>query len=401
MTLAVTRASHGVPAVAELPRPPGTAALELQREAQRHGFIVSWAPVALPDAWRESYSRWIDEHRNAGVGQLARGLETRLDPQERFSWAQSVMVLTLPHAYPDPGVPEDGLRIGRVARRFWVKEPEPFFLKRLLEPSIDALKQRAQELDVRTRDYVDQGPLPGNLYAVRSGRFWRGRNAMPISPQLGTRITLASLLTDLPFDEQDAAPEHPDRCGSCTRCVDTCPTGALLGDRRIDLNLCVSFWTSTHQGLIPEDMWDGIGPWLLGCDVCQDVCPWNWKPERAEWAWQAFAPDAELVHPRLDDLIRLPAEEFSRRFADSAFERLGRARVVRNALIVLANSGDAEAPRLVREAADDDAPLVRATAARALVRMGNRGRADQLARDPDPLVRAEALNALEAGGRTA
>ncbi|MCW2985819.1 MAG: 4Fe-4S ferredoxin iron-sulfur binding domain protein [Conexibacter sp.] len=384
---------HALPPLAALPRPSGDGAAGLQREAERHGFVVSWAAVGLPEAWRESYVQWIDEHRNAGVGQLARGLQTRLDPQERFSWAQSVMVLAVPQAYPDPGAPPDGLRSGQVARRFWVKEPEPFFLKRLLEPSIDALKAHAQDLGVRTRDYVDQGPLPGNLYAVSSGRFWRGRNAMPINPQLGTRITLAALLTDLPFDVPASAP-HPDRCGSCRRCVDTCPTDALIGDRRIDLNRCVSFWTTTHQGLIPADMWDGIGTWLLGCDACQDVCPWNWRPERAEWAWEAFTPDPELVHPRLDDLVDLSAAEFSRRFADSAFERLGRARVVRNALIVLANSGDDRAPELLLRAADDDASLVRATAARGLARIGERVQAERLGCDPDPLVRAEALDAL-------
>lgn len=391
LTLDVT--SHRLPLLEALPRPTGGAAAALQREAEGMGFLVSWAPVALPAEWQASYVQWIEERRNAGVGQLARGLETRLDPHERFSWAQSVMVLTVPHAYPDPGVPVDGLRLGQVARRFWVKEPEPFFLKRLLEPSIDALKTRAQQLDVRCRDYVDQGPLPGNLYAVSSGRYWRGRNAMPINPQLGTRITLAALLTDIEFDVA-VPPVHPDRCGSCTRCVTACPTDALLGDRRVDLNRCVSFWTTTHQGLIPGDMWDGIGQWVLGCDICQDECPWNWKAEKAAWAWDAYAPQAELAHPRLDDLVTLPADEFSRRFADSAFERLGRARVVRNALIVIVNSHHPQAAALLRQAAADPAPLVRATAARALVRSGARRCAEGLARDPDAMVRAEAVAAL-------
>jgi epoxyqueuosine reductase QueG len=384
---------HRLPVLEPLARPTSAAAAALQREAERLGFIVSWAPVALPEAWQTSYIQWIEERRNAGVGQLARGLETRLDPQERFSWAQSVMVLTVPHAYPDPGTPTDGLRVGQVARRFWVKEPEPFFLKRLLEPSIDALKDHARELDVRCRDYVDQGPLPGNLYAVSSGRYWRGRNAMPINPQLGTRITLAALLTDIEFDVAVPA-AHPDRCGSCTRCVTACPTDALLGDRRVDLNRCVSFWTTTHQGLIPGDMWDGIGTWVLGCDVCQDECPWNWRPERAAWAWEAYAPQAELAHPRLDDLVALPAVEFSRRFADSAFERLGRARVVRNALIVIANAHHPKSAALLRHASEDPAPLVRATAARGLVRIGAHRDAQRLLVDADPLVRTETMAAL-------
>jgi epoxyqueuosine reductase QueG len=374
-------------------RPPGPEALDLQREAERHGFIVSWARAEIPEAWRRSYEQWIAEHRNAGVGQLSRGLESRLEPQSRFGWARSVMLLAAPHAYFDPGFEEGGLRIGRVARRFWVREPEPFFLKRLIEPNIDAIKRYAADLGVRCRDYVDQGPLPNNLFAVGTGRFWRGRNAMALNPEFGTRVTLAGLLTELDFDVE--LPEHPDRCGSCNRCVDRCPTGALLGDRRIDLNLCVSYWTTTHLDVIPGEMWDGIGDWVLGCDICQDVCPWNHRTERGGWAWEGYRPEPELAHPRLDDLITEPAARFSERYADSAFERIGRARVVRNALIVLSNSHHSRAPGLITAAASDEVALVRATAARALARIGDRQGAERLAGDPDPAVRAEARAALD------
>jgi epoxyqueuosine reductase QueG len=366
--------------------------LELQRHAEDLGFVVSWAPVELPDRWKESYHRWIQEGRNAGLGQLARALEVRLDPRIRFAWAQSVMLLGAPHAYPDPGAPDDGLRIGRVSRRFWVREPEPFALKRLLEPSIEALKSHAAELDVRCRDYLDQGPLPINLYAVLSGRYWRGRNAMPLDSVLGTRVTFACLLTDLPLDKP-AAP-HPDRCGSCRSCVSSCPTGALLEDRRIDLNRCISYWTTSHEGLVPAPLWDSIGDWLLGCDICQDVCPWNARPDDAGTAWSAFKPDPELAHPNIADLIELAPSDFAERYAGSAFERLGRGRIVRNALIVLASSGRSDAVALIDHAAGDADPLVRATAARALVRSGRRATAQRLAGDPDPRVREELQSAL-------
>ena len=108
--------------IANLPRPTESAALALQAEAEASGFIVSWAPVELPAAWKTSYSEWITEGHNAGLGQLARALEVRLDPRMRFSWVQSVMILTASHAYPDPGIPAGGVRIGRVARKFWVRD---------------------------------------------------------------------------------------------------------------------------------------------------------------------------------------------------------------------------------------------------------------------------------------
>src|ERR1700676_3585761 len=144
----------------------------------------------------------------------------------RFSWVQSVMILTASHAYPDPGVPAGGVRIGRVARKFWVREPDPFFLKRLLEPHIEALKELAHQLGIRVRYYLSQDPLPLNLNAVRAVLYGRVFNAMPNSIDYGTHVTLACLLTDIPVTLP--AP-HPDRCGSCGQCVACCPTGALPG----------------------------------------------------------------------------------------------------------------------------------------------------------------------------
>jgi epoxyqueuosine reductase len=342
------------------------SAAELERAAARMGLTVAWAPIDLPEEWKASYRQWIAERRNAGLGQLARALEVRLDPPQRFAWARSVMVIGAAQAYPDPGVPAGGVRIGRVARRFWVREPDPFGLKRLLEPCIDELKREAAALGIRARDYLDQGPLPLNLYAVASGAYWRGRNAMALSPALGTRSTLACLLTDVAVDRLDG--EHPDRCGSCSRCVDACPTGALLGDRRVDLNLCISYWTTSHQEQIPIRLWDAIGGWLLGCDICQDVCPWNERAERAGEAWPGYVADPELAHPDLERIVTLRDPQFARRFAGSAFERIGRARLARNALIVLAVSGHPAAGELIGHALRDSAELVRATAEQAVAR---------------------------------
>jgi epoxyqueuosine reductase len=380
---------------ANLPRPTQSAALELQAEAEASGFIVSWAPVELPAEWKTSYSDWITEGRNAGLGQLARALEVRLAPPMRFSWAQSVMILTASHAYPDPGIPEGGVRIGRVARKFWVREPDPFFLKRLLEPPIEALKELAHQLGIRVRDYVDQGPLPLNLYAVRSGLFWRGYNAMPNSIDYGTHVTLACLLTDILVTLP--AP-HPDRCGSCRQCVACCPTGALLGDRRVDLNRCISYWTTSYQELIPFEFRPAIGNWLFGCDICQDVCPWNWKADKVEWFWKGFQADPDLAYPDLTDAFALSSQDFARKYAGSAFERVGRLRVARNALVVLANTKDPAYLPLVSRAATDNAAFIRAMAAWALVNLGSRKEAERLLRDPDETVRQEAAIALERSG---
>ncbi|RAQ94159.1 epoxyqueuosine reductase [Thermogemmatispora tikiterensis] len=362
--------------------------------AEARGFLVAWAPIELPGEWKQSYQQWVAEGRHAGLGQLARALEVRLDPRLRFAWASSVMILAAPHTYPDPGPPSGGVRIGQVARKFWVREPDPFLLKRLLEPHIAALKEVASRLGVRVRDYVEQGPLPLNLYAVLSGRFWRGYNAMPNSTDFGTRVTLTCLLTDIALD-RFPPPSHPDRCGECRRCLSSCPTGALLGDRRVDLRLCISYWTTSYQGVIPLAFRPAIGNWLLGCDVCQDVCPWNWKTERLPQWWKGFSVDPELAHPDLCDALLLSTRDFALKYRQSAFERLGRVQIARNALIVLANTGEQVYAPLVKQAAADPAPVIRATASWALLRLGQRGEAEKLLRDPSDLVRAETREALE------
>jgi epoxyqueuosine reductase QueG len=369
------------------------AALALQAEAERRGFAVSWAPVELPDEWRAGYRRWVAEGREAGLGHLARGLDVRLDPRQRFGWATSVLLLAAPYDYRDPGRPAGGLRAGRVGRRFWVREPDPFLLKRLFEPDVVALKDLARRLGMRARDTVEQGPLPLNLYAASSGTFWRGRNAMPLSQTLGGRVTLVCLLTDEP---PPAPPPPRDRCGSCRRCVTACPTGALLGDGRVDLNRCVSYWTTRHQDVLPLEWWPAIGSWLFGCDLCQDVCPWTARAERAGRTWPGFQAEADLAHPDLADFLTLSAPAFARKYASTAFERAGRSRMARNALVVLANGGDAAHRGLLELAAEDVVPLVRATAAQALAVSGDRRAAARLLADPDAIVRGAARTALEA-----
>jgi epoxyqueuosine reductase QueG len=284
------------------------------------------------------------------------------------------------------------VRAGRVGRRFWVREPDPFLVKRLFEPDVVALKELAHRLGMRARDTIEQGPLPLNLYAVSSGTFWRGRNAMPLSQAHGGRVTLACLLTDEPAP----APALPaDRCGSCRRCVATCPTGALLGDGRVDLNRCVSYWTTRHQDVLPLEWWPAIGSWLFGCDLCQDVCPWTVRAERAARTWPGFRAEAELAHPDLADFLTLAGAAFARKYASTAFERAGRTRMARNALVVLANAGDPAHRDLLRLAAGDAAPLVRATAGQALAVTGDRPAAERLLADPDATVRSAVRTALE------
>ncbi len=359
----------------------------LTQEAQARGFLCAWAGLDLPGEMQERYQSWLTEGKQAGMAFLQKNLETRLKSSGRFDWAKSVLVLAAPHSYPDPGQPKGGLRVGRVARYAWVRDYHG-----LLQPHLGALEGLANKLGLQAKGYVDHGPLSERSYGVMGGLGWIGRNAMLMRMEDGTYLTLAVLLTSLPIAEP---PTYPNRCGRCTRCVSACPTGALAGDGTLDSRLCISYWTIEHRGLIPAKLWPGMGEWLFGCDICQEVCPWN---RRAQDFWQGYQAEPDLAHPNLEEFFALSSKAFARKYQDTVFLRPGRTRMARNALIVLSNLGDPAHLPLVRQGTTDINPIVRATAARALFNLGDFEGVEKLTQDPDPAVAQEASSVLKKHG---
>lgn len=362
------------------------ARARIESEARARGFLVAWAPVDLPEEARLGYMDWLAAGNQAGMGYLEARIEDRLAPTRRFAWAKSVLVLAASHAYPDPGLPEGGVRFGRVARYAWVRDYHA-----LLQPHIESLENLARRLGLEAKGYVDHGPLSERSYAVLAGLGWIGKNAMLMRMEEGSYLTLAVLLTSLALEE---VPKklYGNRCGRCTRCFTGCPTQALPGDGTLDARRCISYWTIEHRGWIPTELWTGLGDWILGCDICQQVCPWNRK---AREFWQDFTPEAELAHPDVQDFFFLSGHAFARKYAGTVFLRPGRTRLARNALIALANAQDERYLPLVRRAAEDVSPLVRATAAHTLARLGDTAAAEKRLTDPDENVIREARAALD------
>lgn len=332
------------------------AALALQQEATARGFLWAWSPLDLPTQAAQAYQQWLQQGYQAQMHYLGQHLAEKLTPSKRFDWAQSVLLLAVSHGYPAPAAPTDGLRVGRVARYAWVRD-----YHRLIKPHLEALEQLAQRLGVQAKGYVDHGPFSERSYGVLSGLGWIGKNTMLMRMGEGSYLTLAVLLTSVPLNSQPAA--YPNRCGRCTRCLAQCPTQALLPGGVLDSRRCISYWTIEHRGLIPEDLWRGIGDWLLGCDVCQEVCPWNHKVAQA---WAGFEPQPELVHPNLEDFFTLSGYGFARKYHNSVFLRPGRTRMARNALVVLSNLKHPSLPVLAQMALKDSNPVVHQTALTAL-----------------------------------
>ena len=346
----------------------------LEERARELGLLFAWAPLDLPQEAEARHRAWLEAGRHGGMAYLE--APERFHPRKRFPWAKSALLLFAPYAYPDPGTPPGGLRVGRGARYAWTRD---YHL--VLGEALKALEETARGLGLKAKGYVDHGPLPERTLAALSGAGWIGKSGYFLSQAFGVHAFIGVLLTPL---EAEAAPLHPSRCGRCARCLTACPTEALLGDATLDARRCVSYLTIEHKGPIPPSLWPGIGDWLFGCDLCGEACPW----ERFGKVWKALRPEPELAHPDLLDFFRLSGRAFGRKYAGTAFLRAGRARMARNALIVLFNLGLGEA--LFLEATRDPNPLVRRTALKALHLMGK-------PLDPflqDPGLREEALALL-------
>lgn len=345
---------------------------------------VGWAPARVSAATVEEYVGWLAAGRHAGMAYLERQLPARVDPAARLPGAASVLVLGVSHALADPGAPAGGVRVGRVARYAWTPDYHD-----QLQPVLTRLEEEAAQAGVRARGYVDHGPVMERLFASGAALGWRGKSGMTVSTRLGAFVTLAVLLTDLPFE--GTAEEHPDRCGRCVRCVASCPTNAIGDDRAIDARRCVSYLTIEHRGPVPPELRPGVGAWLFGCDVCSEVCPWSAK---AGPLARLLKPDPELAHPDLSAFFGASERQFARRFAGTAFLRPRRKGMARNALTVLGNTRAPAGWPLLLAGAQDPAWEVREAAAWALGQWGEADHLRPLLDDPQDAVRKTAGRAL-------
>jgi epoxyqueuosine reductase len=203
------------------------------------------------------------------------------------------------------------------------------------------------------------------VVAKYAGIGWIGKNTCIINQKIGSWIFLGVILTslDLTHDLAGSLPA-PDRCGSCTRCIDACPTDALIAPYQLDSNKCISYLTIEKRGAIPEGLREGMGRHVFGCDICQDVCPWNRKAPTTNA--EEFQPRAQLVNPALDWLAEMSAEEFRDTFRGSPIRRTKRAGLRRNAVIAMGNSGERKFLPLLEKMAADEDEVVAESAASAL-----------------------------------
>ena len=326
------------------------------------GFIEAGL-VALPHARQQRdadrFSAWLEAGRAGKMHYLERlgedGRLLRSQVSVPFPWARSAVVCFSNYncAQPLSTHPADPAA-GWIARYAWsgqgdpmqkpgsrelpaVKKPSDYhkILKKRLLALEQSLHVQCGAFEART--YVDTGPVVERSLATAAGLGWTGKNTCLIHPQLGSYGFLAVLLTSLPVHEEDAPLTVPDRCGSCRRCLDACPTGALIAPYQMDATRCISYLTIEHRGEIDAGLMAGMGRQVFGCDICQDVCPWNRKsPIGTD---PGLAAREELVNPSLDWLAQLDEAQWERLFNGSPIRRAGFLGLRRNVAIAMGSSG--------------------------------------------------------------
>jgi epoxyqueuosine reductase len=350
---------------------PGLTRELVRGLAREYGFAEAGL-VALPYASQERDAARFEEWVRAGRAGTMRYLERTGDDGKLlrarigtpFPWARSAVVCQANYNSPQPRSTEpaaDGA--GWIARYAWSSKVEadgnrrPSDYHKVLLKRMKAVKLRLHEQygDFTARSFVDTGPVVERALAVAAGLGWTGKNTCLIYPKLGSFGFLAVLLTSLEIEEENAPMALvPDRCGSCRRCLEACPTGALIAPYQMDAAKCISYLTIEHRGAIAPELMEGMGRQIFGCDICQDVCPWNRKsPFSAD---PELEPRPELVNPALEWLAAMDESEFERQFNGSPVRRAGFLGLRRNVAIAMGNSGRGRFMPLLKtwaEAADE------------------------------------------------
>jgi epoxyqueuosine reductase len=334
--------------------------------AREEGFDL--VGVARADAPPDLafFAEWVARGHAGEMKYLTSQVAKRSDLRVAFPWARSVVCVGLqydtPHPYSTAAPPDRGW----ISRYAWGDDYHDV-TKAVLDRVVGRLRAEAGPFEARV--YVDTGPIAEKAWAAAAGLASWGKNGCLLHPEHGSWFFLGEIVTDL---DLPADAPRPDLCGSCTACLEACPTGALVAPYVLDATRCISYLTIEVKGAIPEERREGVGRHVFGCDVCQDVCPWNRR--RRHRGGPAFEPRPGAAAPDLAGLAALDDDAFRRRFRGSPVRRAKRRGLLRNVALALGNGGDADRRPILERLASDADPVVREHAAWARRRLDARVR---------------------------
>jgi epoxyqueuosine reductase len=403
----------------------------IKAEAHRLGFELAGVTTPDPPPHVDVFQRWLQAGRQGQMAYLEseRSRQRRSDLRQILPECRSILVLAaryptppedaaksqppLPRASPNfgRGAGDEGEAVraaeahpeydltGRVAAYAWGADYHDVLAERL-RSLVDFIEAQVGR-PVPNRWYTDTGPLLERDLAQRAGLGWIGKNTCLIHPDLGSYFLLAEVLLGVELEPDQ--PFDADRCGNCTRCLEACPTACILPDRTLDARRCISYLTIELKGPIPDDLRLQMGDWVFGCDVCQQVCPWNLRfaPSPGEPpSVESLSARPSLPQPDLVEELSLTPQSFNHKFKGSPVKRARRRGYLRNVAVALGNRRDQSAvPALAESLAGDSEALVRSHAAWALGQIGGEAALQALLEakknEVDPSVLAEIKRALE------
>lgn len=321
---------------------------ELVSRARELGFDSCRIAAALTPPHAGKFHAWLQDGAAGEMQWLERGEAKRSDPQQVLAGARSVVVLALNYWQGDAPARVNEFSNGRIARYAWGDDYHDLMLDRLR-----ALDDLLRDRGGKQKCYVDTGPVLERDFAAEAGTGWHGKSTMLLNAELGTWFFLGEILTTL---ELAPDPPQPGRCGTCTRCIAACPTGAITEPHRVDARRCISYLTIELKGSIPIEFRHAIGDRIYGCDACLDVCPWNRFAAVSREA--AFAARPATTAIRLRDYLALSEVQFRELFRGSPIKRIKRRGLLRNVCVALGNVGTIDDIPALERAASDGEPLI-------------------------------------------
>ena len=297
-------------------------------KAKQLGFdLVGFTKADLFEDEYEKLVQWLDQGYHASMGYMERNLHKRKNVKEILPSAKSIISLALNYYTPENHSSETDREknrqpIGKVSRYAWGKDYHLIIWQKL-----DELETMLTEIDseFESLSYVDTGPVMDKAWAVRAGIGWMGKHTNIINPEIGSWFFIATLITNYEFDYSEIITDH---CGTCTLCIDACPTKAIVKDYVVDANKCISFHTIENREEIPIELKEKFDNWIFGCDVCQDVCPWNKKFSENTRIKEFYPQNKELT---FDEVKKLDNHTFKERFMESPIKRTKLKGLQRNA----------------------------------------------------------------------
>ena len=296
--------------------------------AKQLGFdLVGFAKADLLENETDKLQQWLDKGYQASMSYMEKNFHKQKNVKEILPEAKSVISLALNYYTPENHSKENNkgktcLPVGKVSRYAWGKDYHLIIWQKL-----DELETYLNELEpeLETLSYVDTGPVLDKAWAVRAGIGWLGKHTNVINPEIGSWFFIANIITNFEFDYSEIITDH---CGTCTACIDACPTDAIVQEYVVDANKCISFQTIENKEDILVELKGKFDNWIFGCDICQDVCPWNKKFSENTLINDFYPITKELTY---DEVVNLDNESFKKRFAESPIKRAKLKGLQRNA----------------------------------------------------------------------